>query len=667
MTFASDTFTGSAATELSAYSASWSKQTGHTLDGFIGVASATYAISNQDAEYVVYQHSAAPASANYSVFADLTRINTGSGSTTHGVCGRMAAAADTFYAFLHFQSLNEARLYKWVAGTPTQLGSSYALTMSVGSTYNFELRMTGTTIEGYIDGVQRCTATDSAISAAGKSGILLRNSRASSVDNFSLDNFSAVDGVVDSISITTPVQYKVFQRSGSAGSISISGACTNTGAATAIEASFNGGAYSTIVASPAGASWSGTLTGQAQGQGTLTVRFVRDTAINATVADIGIGDVFVVAGDSISEGRGTNAQSYSHATLKAAKYTQADAWGNGNDGIDTGTSSGSHWPLLASQIMADQSVPVAFISTGTGGTDVAGSANSWAKNNTEYAGLVSQVTDSGVDGVKACLFHLGPNAVVNASTLSLATYNTAIDTLASNIAADVAGAPPICVGLFGEVNTGAPPDRRSAIDNIRGAIVQAWGDNSAVKYGPVLVDQNYTDDVHPKSDAELLLVAKRWWFALKETFYSGSSGHGPRLSSATWNGARDTLTVVFDRVLKTGLTFDAGAWIVKDNGTPMTISSIAYHGSNTSAVVLTMSAAASGGAGTSTVSLSSGNDSIGLVIPQSADVTPATGTAIQLPAEPIFAAAVSETANDPIYPLDTLPARFGMRVSGIRR
>lgn len=442
------------------------------------------------------------------------------------------------------------------------------------------------------------------------------------------------------ITISTPSAFEVHQRSGSTGSIQITG--TYTGTPASIEASFNGGAYVTIVASPSGGTYTGTLTGQAQGQGTLTVRFTDVPATLATVANVGIGDVFVVGGDSISEGRGTNPQSYTHATLKAAKFTEADAWGEGNDGIDTGTSAGSHWPLLATQIMASQGVPVAFISTGTGSTDVAGSHSEWAKPNGNYTGLTSQVTDSTAASVKGVLMHLGPNAVVNASTLSLATYNSALDTLAANLAADVAGAPKLNLGIFGETSTGSPPDRTAALNNLRGAIIQAHGDNANIKPGPCLIDLDYSDGVHPQSDVALQAVAARWWLALSETYYGGSGGRGPRLSSASWNAGRDQLTVAFDRALKTGLSHATACWAVSDNGSAMTVSSVAYHGSNPNALVLTTSAAAVGAANTTTLTFANGDTAVGVVVPRSTDITMPVGAVVTIPAEPIYAAAVAE-------------------------
>ena len=644
MAFASDTFTGTPVTELSAYNAAWSKQSGFTANAFIGADSGTYAICTDTSAYSVYVRSESPSSADYSVFCDITRRASGTNKPEMGPIGRAQSGVGTFYALMHFDNVNETRLYKCVSGTFTQIGSGYSLTLTTGVAVSLELRMSGTSIKGFVNGVERISVTDSSISGAGKAGIIGRRMRDSGLqDTGSIDNFDAVDGASsDTISITSPVTRRVFQRSGSTGSISITG--SHTGATSNIEARFNGGAWTTIATAVAAGSYSGTLSGQAQGQGTLEVRKTSDTAVTASVAIIGIGDVFVVAGDSISEGRATNAQSYTHATLDASKFTQSDVWADGIDPIDVGTANGSHWPLLATQIMEDQGVPVAFISVGKGATDVAGSANTWAKNNAEYAEMTAQVTASGVNAVKAALFHLGPNAVVNATTLSKATYNAAIDTLASNIAADIAGAPKLHLGIFGEVTTGSPPDRRAAIDNIRGAIIEAYGDNANVLPGPCLIDQDYSDGVHPQSDAALAEVAKRWWVALKASLYGGSGGRGPRLSSAQWNGARTQLTVTFDRALKVGLSHSAAAWSISDNGSAMTISGIAYHGTDPNALVITTSAAASGPAGTTTVTFASGNDATGLVVPLSTDITMPVGSAIQIPAEPIYAAAVQEFA-----------------------
>lgn len=447
------------------------------------------------------------------------------------------------------------------------------------------------------------------------------------------------------LTISTPSAFEVHQRSGTTGNIQITGSVT--GSTEDIEASFNGGAYVTIATAVAPGTFSGTLTGQAQGQGTLTVRKKVTTAESATVLNVGIGDVFPVGGDSISDGRGTNAQVYAHATLKAARFVS----GTWSELIDTGPGAGSHWPLLATHIMQDQSVPVAFIRTGVGSTDVAGTNNQWAKPNSAYSGMTTAVTNSTAASTRGVLMHLGPNAVVNASLLSKATYNTAIDTLASNLGTDIAGAPKLHIGVFGEVSTGSPPDRVGALNNLRSAIIEAHNDNANVLPGPVLIELDYTDGVHPLSDAQLQTVAQRWWVALKASLYGGSGGRGPRLSSASWNGARTQLTVVFDRALKTGLTHATQPWAVSDNGTPMTVNSVGY-GVGANELVITTSAAATGPANTTTLSFASGDTAVGRVVPLSTDITlPGAAGTTQIPAEPIYAATVGE-AGLPVVTLN---------------
>lgn len=498
--------------------------------------------------------------------------------------------------------------------------NNYATGVSFGSSQTYKVQSTATAVP-----TSEATATWTGSTSFSYSGIAFKEVAAAS------------------LTITTPSAFEVHQRAGTTGSIQITG--TVSGTTEDIEASFNGGAYQTIATAVAAGNFSGTLTGQAQGQGTLTVRKKVTTATSATVANVGIGDVFVDGGDSRDEGRGTNGQVYTHATLKAAMF-KGGVWA---ELADAGANTGTIWPLLATRHMASQGVPFAVIRRGTGGTDVAGSNNTWAKPNTDYAGLVTAVTASTAASVKAALFLLGPNAIYNANNaaIPLATYRTALDTLASNLAADLPGAPKLFVDVCGESAGALPPDPRSARDNIRGAVLSAWNNNSAaILGGPVLIDQDYADNVHPKTDAELLLQAGRYWCAVEAALYGGSHGRGPRVSSAQWNAGRTQLTVAFDQALKTGLTHSALAWIVNDVGGvgAMTISGVAYHGTNPNALVLTVSTAATGANGTTRVSFASSDDAVGRVVPLSADVTLPGGGTVNQPAEPIYAYAVSEFA-----------------------
>lgn len=192
MAFATDAFAGTTNTELSAYSGVWSKQSGYSADIHIGVGG-QYACCFNSSTVGCYQHSASPAGADYSIQADIKRLAASSYTPRMGVCGRMAAGAQTLYWTYHSDTTNTTKLYKTVAGAQTELGS-YANTLTTGVAQTHELRMTGTTIELYIDGVQRVSVTDSSITAAGKAGLIAFQMREPSVqDTGSIDNWSATD------------------------------------------------------------------------------------------------------------------------------------------------------------------------------------------------------------------------------------------------------------------------------------------------------------------------------------------------------------------------------------------------------------------------------------------------------------------------------------------
>jgi len=53
-----------------------------------------------------------------------------------------------------------------------------------------------------------------------------------------------------------------------------------------------------IDTSPSGWTFSGTLLSQNQGQGTLIVRHSNDTSLSWSVDNVGIGDIFIISGQS---------------------------------------------------------------------------------------------------------------------------------------------------------------------------------------------------------------------------------------------------------------------------------------------------------------------------------------------------------------------------------
>lgn len=320
------------------------------------------------------------------------------------------------------------------------------------------------------------------------------------------------------LALYSPQSYQVFQRSGSTGTIIIQG--NVWGITDDVEASFNGGAYATIGTAVNGA-FTGTLTSQAQGQGTLTVRLKNNTSISATVALVGIGDVFIIAGQSNASGRGTNNQVYSHATLKGALFGNDYLWKELFDPTDDPTNridqvstdsgtTGSVWPLLATSVMADQSVPVAFVPCASGGTSITAHLPTadHQDRNTLYGSMAYRAA---LTGCKAVLWWQGETDATAA--MSQATYNGHLDTLANAINTDLGVKLMPCLLQNSSGVTDVDEQK------IRDATSEAWGDNANVLVGPSFSDIASDDTFHLMTDAKLLTAAGRWWTALETVFY----------------------------------------------------------------------------------------------------------------------------------------------------
>jgi hypothetical protein len=439
---------------------------------------------------------------------------------------------------------------------------------------------------------------------------------------------SAGGVVSNGITLVAPTAYTIRKRSSGTATYTVSG--TYTGTPTAIEVRVNAGSWATLDAAPAAGAWTGTVS-VPEGTNSLSVRFSNDTGVTASVSNILVGDVFLIAGQSNAAGRLTNVQTYTHASQKAAVFDFNDtAWRNLTDPTNETASGGTPWPLFATQFLADRGVPVGIINAAEGGLTI----DQWWTTSAQakYTAAKARVTASGVNGLSAVLFDLGESDAINDTTE--ADFNSRLDGLAGDVASTYS-----CSLLVAQTGTTTGIDADGDLDAIRSAQVTAWGDNANVKPGPLGYDRA---GLHWETDAEGLTIAARWWLAIQSALYSGSNGRGPRLSSATLNADRNAITVVFDRALKTGLTFGTAAWTVLDNGTPTTVSSVAYHGSNTSAVVLTLSAALSGADDTCTLYLASGNDAAGVVVPKSDDINMPSGSAVQIPAEPFWGEEVAE-------------------------
>lgn len=196
--FASDSFTGTENTELVAYSASWTN--GPVATGKMEIAANR--IRHNSTTSSIYYHANTPASADYSVSADLYVKSTGI-SNAPGVAGRMSTSIASFYMARYLaDAANLAwELYKAVDNTFTLLGSS-AQTLVDETSYNIKLDMVGTAIKLFkeSEGTAVISVTDSSVTAAGRAGIRTYSGVApSDTTGLHLDNFSADDAAASGV------------------------------------------------------------------------------------------------------------------------------------------------------------------------------------------------------------------------------------------------------------------------------------------------------------------------------------------------------------------------------------------------------------------------------------------------------------------------------------
>ena len=83
-----------------------------------------------------------------------------------------ASSNGTFYAAVYDRSTLSWTLYSIVNSSKVSLGQS-AQTLTAGTTYRLALDMTGSTIRLLVNGAQQVSVTNTAITAAGRSGVAM--------------------------------------------------------------------------------------------------------------------------------------------------------------------------------------------------------------------------------------------------------------------------------------------------------------------------------------------------------------------------------------------------------------------------------------------------------------------------------------------------------------
>lgn len=192
--FVNDTFTGASGTLLSAHTgetgAMWTKHSSYPGNSYI--SSANRMSGGGDS---LYYASGVPATADYDVQADLVSMQ--QAASTTGVAGRVSTTGDSSYRVIFSVPSGKYHLQVVNAGVVTQLQEigpwQWGGNFTDGSTHTIKLQMRGSSIKVFIDGVERMSATDSTVTAAGRVGIYTRSYSMTDTWGIHIDNFTATN------------------------------------------------------------------------------------------------------------------------------------------------------------------------------------------------------------------------------------------------------------------------------------------------------------------------------------------------------------------------------------------------------------------------------------------------------------------------------------------
>lgn len=143
-------------------------------------------------------------------------------------------------------------------------------------------------------------------------------------------------------------------------------------------------------------------------------------AESGSVRKVGVGEVFITGGQSNSLNFGEKL-TVEESGLVVSYDPKKDCWQSCADPqpcepgpkVDMG-EGGSIWPTLGDLLTRKLHVPIGFIATGWGGAAL----SEFGENTVKYNRLKNALRYTGINGVRAVLWHQGETDSVNGTTIS---------------------------------------------------------------------------------------------------------------------------------------------------------------------------------------------------------------------------------------------------------
>lgn len=269
--------------------------------------------------------------------------------------------------------------------------------------------------------------------------------------------------------------------------------------------------WKVIASAPSGKTFSGRLEVEA-GWYELQVRYRKNGAIADTqsIKPFGVGEVFVIAGQSNSANSGKPAQKAKDPRVTNYGF---GAWVPAIDPMLIATGNGgSPWPLMGDQLAALWNVPIGIISVGWGGTSV----GEWLPIHTGSRQLYPRLKDAlavvGLRGARAILWHQGESD--SAGKTSQAVYAQRLNAVIRQSRKDAGWDIPWYIAGVSYL----PKADKAAMKAIRDAQDQVVASHPQNFAGPITDDLFGTkwryDNVH-FNQAGLVEHAKRWVTVLR--------------------------------------------------------------------------------------------------------------------------------------------------------
>ena len=470
--------------------------------------------------------------------------------------------------------------------------------ISTGSDHTIKLVASGTgatvNLEVFVNGVSKLTYADNHANrrVTGRTGFQISGETTNTTGLHLIGVLGEAVSASASIGISTPVGGKIHQRSGTAGTISVSG--TYTGTPTTIEARLvldgtntpvSGYDWSVKDAAPSGSAYSFSFAAVPQGGWyNVQVRHSNDTAVNSTSGKVGIGALFVVDGQSnawlwFSSTAYAGDSSLTPNPLLRIAGIQPTSW----DVPATATMNASI--ACGNALVSALGIPVGLIDGTWDGSGLTISSNGgqWI-----IGGAAGNAYTSSAAAISAETTAIEGNVWIqgesDAGSATQSAYYTALgQMIALRRTALSQPALPYVIATLARDTSGTSTDTKR--QNINLALAQKCGDANIYR-----VDRYdlplHTDGIHHTA-AGFTALGQRVARALLAAIGKVSTYRGPRIASVSKvNSTTFDINLTHDYGSDFTPTSSITGLRVTDGGTPVTVSSAVQQAANKVRIVL---------------------------------------------------------------------------------